>query len=121
MSKLTHDGQLFLEILRARKAEIEAETKARLEAEALTWVKERVAKLGVELKTGGMGVGLCILSLTSSALEEGDKLKITALNTALGIDIMSMAVVKEQHGARDWAVVITVEELMELLETAACD
>jgi len=121
MAKLTQAGKELLDTLKARQAEAEAQKAAALQAEAQCWAKERVARLAVELKTEGMGDALCILSLTGRELKEGDELKITALDKALGIDIMSEAEIQELNGDHDWAVAIIVEDLMKLLEAAAED
>ncbi|MFA4954812.1 MAG: hypothetical protein WC641_05870 [Patescibacteria group bacterium] len=114
---LTDNGKKLLKRIKASEAELAAEKTAKLEREALEWVEECIKNLDTGLEKTGLGDALYILGTEGDKLNEGDRLKIKALDKALGIDLMSRAQFEDVR-FHAWSVSIIVSDLKALLEAA---
>jgi hypothetical protein len=118
---LTDNGKKLLSIIKAREAELAAKKTAKLEREALDWVEECIENLDLAvrgLEKTGLGDALYILGTGGDKLNEGYRLKIKALDKALGIDLMSRAQFEDVR-FHAWSVSIIVSDFKALLEAAA--
>jgi hypothetical protein len=120
---LSEIGRHALRIIESRRAFEASEKEHKLMEAAEAWGVNEAPKLLQKLITTSSDSYIELLSLESRQPSELERMKITALGNALGVELMPRTSMKNMKGGDpnetdDWKVVIAFQELENLLNEA---
>ncbi|MFA6446793.1 MAG: hypothetical protein WCW31_00880 [Patescibacteria group bacterium] len=120
---LTERGKHILSSITSYEARVERERNEKLVQDAKEWAQTRVTCFAKEIENGCPRGVLLILNLEQQKPNKNELMRITALNAALGIDIMQGAQIEtpsyDPDKSKLSSVTILVSELKKLLEAAS--